>query len=50
MIRFDLELVYIDNEDGLRERYGDLVPVVTVDGEEVAATPLDEASLLAALS
>jgi hypothetical protein len=30
--------------------YGDRVPVVTVDGKEVASAPVDEASLMAALS
>jgi len=50
LIRFDLERVYIDNEQELRELYGDRVPVVTVDGREVASAPVDEASLLAALS
>ena len=50
LIQFDLERVYIDNDEELREHYGDRVPVVTVDGKEVAAAPVDEASLLAALS
>jgi glutaredoxin len=50
LIRFDLERVYIDNDKDLRELYGDRVPVVTVDGREIASAPVDEASLMAALS
>lgn len=50
LIRFDLERVYIDNDEKLRELYGGRVPVVTVDGKEVASAPVDEASLMAALS
>jgi glutaredoxin len=50
LIHFDLERVYIDNDKELRELYGDRVPVVTVDGKEVASAPVDEASLMAALT
>jgi glutaredoxin len=49
-IGFDLERVYIDNDKELGQLYGDRVPVVTVDGKEVASAPVDEASLMAALS
>ena len=49
-IAFDLERVFIDNGGELLELYGDRVPVVTVDGQEVASAPVDEASLVTALS
>ena len=49
-IAFDLERVFIDNGSELLELYGDSVPVVTVDGKEVASAPVDEASLVTALS
>lgn len=49
-IGFDLELVYIDNDEKLQALYGDRVPVVTIGGKEIASAPVDEASLLAALS
>lgn len=50
LIRFDLERVYIDDDRGLSELYGDRVPVVTVDGKEVASAPLAAERLLAGLS
>ena len=50
LIHFDLERVYVDNDKELGEIYGDRVPVVTVDGKEVASAPVDEARLMAALS
>jgi glutaredoxin len=49
-IAFDLERVFIDNGSELLELYGDRVPIVTVDGKEVASAPVDEASLVTALS
>jgi glutaredoxin len=49
-IDFDLELVLVDHDRELLRLYGDRVPVITVDGTEVASAPLDEAALLAALS
>jgi glutaredoxin len=49
-IAFDLERVFIENGSELLELYGDRVPVVTVDGKEVASAPVDETSLVAALS
>ena len=50
LIRFDFERVYIDNDAELQKLYGDRVPVVTVDGREVASAPVEESELLAALS
>jgi glutaredoxin len=50
LVRFDLERVFIDNDKELLQRHGERVPVVTIDGREVASAPVDEASLLAALS
>ena len=49
-IQFELRLVYIDHDSALLERYADRVPVVYVDGREVASAPLDEAALRAAIS
>lgn len=48
-IPFDLELVDIESDPQLFARYWDRVPVVAVEGEEVAAAPLDEGRLRAAL-
>jgi glutaredoxin len=49
-IRFELELVYIEDEHSLLEAYEDRVPVVTVDGREVASAPLSEPAVRAAVS
>jgi glutaredoxin len=49
-IQFELRLVYIDCEPALLARFADSVPVVYVDGREVASAPLDEAALRAAIS
>ena len=49
-IQFELELVYIEDEPALLERLGDSVPVVYVDGREVASAPVDEAAIRAVLS
>ena len=50
LMHFDLERVFIDNDIELLELHGDRVPVVTIDGKEVASAPVDEGKLLAALS
>ena len=50
LIQFETETVYIDDDDELYERYGQRVPVVVVNGTEVASAPVDEARLLAVLS
>ena len=47
---FELELVDIEGDAELYDRYWDRVPVVAVDGQEVAAAPLDEGLLRALLS
>jgi glutaredoxin len=44
-IRFELELVYIEADSATYASYRDRVPVVAVNGEEVAAAPLDEKRL-----
>ncbi len=49
-IQFQLALVDIEACPSVFERYRDRVPVVEVDGEEVASAPLDEERLRAALS
>jgi hypothetical protein len=49
-IRFTLEVVDIESDDGLFDRYWDKVPVVAVDGKEVAGAPIDPRRLRAALA
>jgi len=49
-ICFDLELVDIERDPELRSRYWDRVPVVAVDGKEVAAAPFDEGRLRGVLT
>ena len=44
-IHFQLDLVDIEVDPAVFSRYWDRVPVVAVDGKEVAATPLDEGRL-----
>lgn len=46
-IRFTLEVVDIESEAGLFNRYWDKVPVVAVDGKEVAGAPIDPRALRA---
>lgn len=48
-IRFDIDLVDIGANDELFRKYWDRVPVVLADGVEVAAAPVDEKRLAAAL-
>ena len=50
LIPFEAEFVYIDDDDELHERYGQRVPVVVVNGTEVASARVDEARLQAVLS
>lgn len=50
LIQFEAELVHIEDDDELYERYGERVPVVVVDGGEMAWAPVDEARLQAVLS
>ena len=46
----ELEVVDIEGDPALYNSYWDRVPVVVVEGREVAAAPLDEALLWKALS
>lgn len=48
-IQFELEIVDIEADPAVYERYRDRIPVVTVDDQEVAAAPIDEKQLRAAL-
>lgn len=48
-IRFAIEHVDIEADANATERYGSRIPVIAVDGEEVAAAPLDEKQLTAIL-
>jgi len=50
LIQFEAEFVYVDDDAELYERYGQRVPVVVVDGTEVASAPVDEARLQSVLS
>lgn len=49
-IGFDLEIVDIEGEEAVFSSYWARVPVVLVDGKEVAAAPIDEARLKADLT
>ena len=46
-IHFTLDIVDLESEDGLFNRYWDKVPVVAVDGKEVAGAPIDPRALRA---
>ena len=50
LIQFELRLVYIDYEPALLERFSDSVPVVYIDGGEIASAPIDEPALREAIS
>ena len=47
--QFSLEVVDIESEAGLFNRYWDKVPVVAVDGKEVAGAPIDPRALRAVM-
>ena len=47
--QFDLELVDIEADDAAHALYWARIPVVTVDGAEVASAPIDVSQLQAAL-
>ena len=49
-LTLELEIVDIERDPALFERYRDRVPVVVVAGREVASAPLDEDLLLDSLS
>jgi len=49
-IRFSLEVVDIESDKELFDRYWDRVPVVAVDGKEVAGAPIDARRLRAAIA
>ncbi len=48
-IPFEIEYVNIETDANATERYGSRIPVIAVDGEEVAAAPLDDKQLMAIL-
>ncbi|HEV8575393.1 MAG TPA: glutaredoxin family protein [Dehalococcoidia bacterium] len=50
LIQFETELVYIEDDEELYERYGERVPVVAVGGQQIASAPIDEATLRAKLA
>ena len=45
--RFEIEYVDLDSDAAADKRYWARIPVIAVDGEEVAAAPLDEKQLAA---
>ncbi len=47
---FDLEVVDVSDDPELRERYGERIPVVLVDGEPAFEYVVDEAALEQRLS
>jgi glutaredoxin len=47
---FEIEVVDIEGEEAAYRRYWERIPVVMVEGKEVAAAPIDEAHLRAALT
>ena len=49
-IRFSLEVVDIESDKEFFDRYWDRVPVVAVDGKEVAGAPIDARRLRAAIA
>ena len=46
---FEIDYVYVESDARASELYGSRIPVIAVDGEEVAAAPLDEKQLTAIL-
>lgn len=48
-IHFDLEFVDVETDAAAYQRFGERIPVIAVDNEEVAAAPLDETRLQALL-
>jgi glutaredoxin len=46
---FRLEIVDIDRDEQLRQRYGQDVPVITINGQEAFRHRLDEESFVAKL-
>jgi hypothetical protein len=49
-LNLTIRAVEIDGDDALRARYNDIIPVVTLDGREVARAPIDPDDLRAALA
>jgi hypothetical protein len=48
-VEFELEEVDIESDDGLLRRFGELIPVVELDGEIVSELHLDAGGLRARL-
>jgi glutaredoxin len=44
-LRVEFEKVDIDRDDALRERYGDAIPVLLLQGREIGKAPLTELAL-----
>ncbi len=49
-IQFSLEVVDIESDKRIFDRYWDKVPVVAVDGKEVAGAPIDARRLRAVIA
>lgn len=50
MTEFDFEIVDIEGDTAAYGRYRDRIPVILVEGKEVAEAPIDEARLRAVLT
>lgn len=48
--QFSLEVVDVEEDEALERRYGQLVPVLTANGEEICHYHLDPAALAAYLA
>jgi glutaredoxin len=47
--RFEIEYVDIEADAGANQRFASRIPVIAVDGKEVAAAPIDEKQLTSIL-
>lgn len=47
---FTVDAVDVDTDPALTDRYGDRVPVIAVDGREIATAPIEEIALRRALT
>jgi len=44
-LHFDIDPVDIDAEPALRDRYNDIIPVIAINGRELARAPMDADAL-----
>jgi len=48
--QFDIEPVDIDADPALRDRYNDIIPVIAINGRELARAPFDAGAMRTALA